>query len=704
MILLAIMCAVVAACCFAGSVTLQHGAVRAQNEGRLSLRTLWRAMRSPRWLAGTALGITGSGLHATALSLAPLVVVQPIGVLSLVLTVVLGRRVKAGFSLLAVVLGVAGFVGVAALSGAGAAGVPRPELVQPFVVVAALIFVLGRRRCLGSAAAAAVLFGTGSALIRVASLDIFTHHQVLTGLGWAAESVALIVAGGWAVHQAYAAGQAATVIAVTTVVDPLTAVVIGLWCYGEAARLTPLAYVALVALAVTAGSGVLALARTFVPLEDFPMTDARLRILMAADTFPPDINGAAHFAGRLANGLAAHGHDVHVVCPSYSGRQHTEKVGAVTVHRLKAWRTPFHPTFRVTTPRHAARAVAPLIQRLRPDVVHVQSHFSVGRSVLAASGDLPVIATNHFMPENLLGFAPLPRWARDRLSRWAWRDLVRVFRNATTVTTPTPRAVELLTAQGLHQRALAISCGVDLTHYATERTPNGDRVTVLFVGRLDKEKNVGDLLRALPFLPSARAEIVGDGSCREELSRLAKTLHVEDRVHFHGFVSDEDLVSAYRAADVFCMPGTAELQSIATMEAMAASLPVVAADAMALPHLVRGGVSGFLYPPGDVNGLAAAVATLAADPSLRADMGKAGHEIVSRHSLDETITSYEELYTTGILSRATSSTTTTTATASTTSNEMSTTSWVAPAWSGDAPPSRTPTNAPGNVTSPTVRV
>jgi glycosyltransferase involved in cell wall biosynthesis len=662
MTLLAILFAVVAAACFATSVQLQHGAVRAANTGPvLGRRALWRAIRSRRWLGGTAVGVTGSALHATALSIAPLVVVQPIGVLSLVLTVVLGRRIRdaSGWAaLVAVCVGVAGFVVVATL-GSGDATAVNPTAVQPFVLIAVAVLVLGRAthtraRCVALAAAAAVFFGTGSALIKAASWDIFGAGDLASGLGLAAESVLLIVIGGWVVHQAYAAGPSATVIAVTTVIDPLTAVVIGLWCYGEATQLTAVSYVALVAFAGLAATGVIALSRTLrdpsIPEENPVMAEqphqGGQRILIAADTFPPDINGAAHFADRLARGLAARGHDVHVVCPSPTGAASFGPVGAITVHRVKSLRTPFHPTFRFSTPRQAAHMVGPLVDRLRPDVVHVQSHFAVGRSVLAAAvgRGVPVIATNHFMPENLLGFAPMPRWLKDRLASWAWRDLVKVFGQATVVTSPTPRAVELLAAEGFPGRALAISCGVDLAHYATERTPRGDDVSVLFVGRLDKEKNVDELLRALPSLPGVRAEIVGDGSRKHDLTTLAEQLGVADRVLFHGFLSDADVVHAYQRCDIFCMPGTAELQSIATMEAMAAGLPVVAANAMALPHLVRPGVTGFLFPPGDVDQLAASLATLTADPALRATMGRAGYEMISRHGLEGTLDAYEDLY------------------------------------------------------------
>jgi len=367
-----------------------------------------------------------------------------------------------------------------------------------------------------------------------------------------------------------------------------------------------------------------------------------MRILLGADTFAPDVNGAARFTERLATGLAGRGHEVHVAAPSAAGPPGVEAFGAVTVHRVRSHRYPLHENFRVCLPWQAGPATEGILREVRPDVAHVQAHFVVGRGLAAAASmtGTPLVATNHFMPENLFAHGRVPTFLQAAAARWAWRDLRGVFGRAGAVTAPTPRAVDLLTgATGL--AATAISCGIDAARYAGGVETAG---TVLFVGRLDQEKRVDELLRAVAAVPGARLEIVGDGTEREAWHRLAADLDLADRVVWHGFVSEEELVAAYRRCAVFCMPGIAELQSLVTLEAMAAGKPVVAADAMALPHLVRPGRNGLLFPPGDVDALATSLRTLLADETTRRRMGAASREIVAGHSLDSTLDAFEAVY------------------------------------------------------------
>ncbi|MFD0202990.1 MULTISPECIES: glycosyltransferase [Saccharothrix] len=653
----AVLLAVLGAVFFAFAARLQHDAVRA-SEGPLRVLEL---LRRPRWLLGLVLLVLGAGVHAAALGMAPLSVVQPVGVVAIGITAVLDGRRRELPAVAWTTFGVGAFVLLAAGSATSTAVVPEAEvkaalLALGLIAVPGLVGVLSTRpavRALGFGAAGGVAYGFVSVLMRSVSQDVQQG-----GLAWstafsaAGIAVALVV-GGWFIQHAYASGPPHVAVACLTVVDPLVAVGIGAGLLGEANRTSPLVAVAQVGCAVIAIGGVVALARTrtlpAVPTRsETTVTNGRaMRIVIAAETFPPDVNGAARFAHRLATGLAGRGHDVHVISVSPDGAARTERADGITVHRVRSHRTPFHRTFRIGLPWQVRKDVGVLLDELRPDLVHVQAHFVVGRYVLrhAAASGIPTVATNHFMPENLFGHARVPAWLQGMASRWAWRDLGRVFGQADVVTAPTPRAVQLLHDNGFPERAVPVSCGIDIDRYRLrEPVRHTDAPTVLFVGRLDEEKRVDELLRALALVPRLHAEIVGDGSCRAEWELLARDLGISARVRFRGFVSESELLDAYAAADVFCMPGIAELQSLATMEAMAAGKPVVVADAMALPHLCEPGRNGWLFTPGDVRGLADRLHAVTADPAVTARMGAASSDLIAAHAIDTTLDTFESLY------------------------------------------------------------
>ncbi|MEM6108059.1 glycosyltransferase [Mycobacterium sp. 050272] len=377
-----------------------------------------------------------------------------------------------------------------------------------------------------------------------------------------------------------------------------------------------------------------------------------LRVLIAAETYPPDVNGAARFAERLAGGLARRGHDIHVVAPSPNGAPATTVQdtdgGQVTVHHVRSLPYPARPEFRMCTPWDAGRAAAALTAEVAPDVVHTQTAWMVGRFIVRAAvrSDIPLVATHHVVPENIAAHVPMPQALRPFFYRLLWKDLARTLSRADVVTAPTPRAVELLIGSSGLNDALPISNGVDIEHYQRDPEP-GWVPSILYVGRLDQEKRVDELIRAFAALPEhlpATVDLIGDGPERAAWTALADELGVADRVRFHGFVPEDELVSAYARASVFCMPGIAELQSLVTLEAMASGKPVVAADAMALPHLVHPGRNGWLYQPGDIDELTSHLAALLADPALRGRMGAASRELVGEHDIVATLDRFEGIY------------------------------------------------------------
>ena len=385
-----------------------------------------------------------------------------------------------------------------------------------------------------------------------------------------------------------------------------------------------------------------------------PADQRPLTILIAADTYPPHINGAAQFGYRLAKGMTGRGHDVHVLaCRADNGKSFTEFRPEGTVHRLRSHGVPTHEYFRICLPWEIKKEISLLFDRVKPDVVHIQSHYMIGEHVLyeAVKRGVRIVATNHFMPENLNPFLPFPQWFKDIIGRISWKDMGKVMGKADVVTTPTPLAAKAMHQHAFLRKVLPLSNGIDSAAYELqpgEQIEPHEHPTVMFAGRLAEEKHVDVLIEAVSKTPpelNVHLEIVGGGEVRSSLEDLVRRLRMTDRVKFLGLASDEELRRAYIQADLFCMPGTAELQSLVTLEAMSASTPVVLADAMALPHLVRDGENGYLFTPNDSDDLAKKITMVLELPAdQRAAMGQASRQMVEPHSIEGTLQTFEDLY------------------------------------------------------------
>lgn len=379
-----------------------------------------------------------------------------------------------------------------------------------------------------------------------------------------------------------------------------------------------------------------------------------LTILLGCDTFHPNVNGAARFAERLAAGLIDRGHDVHIVAPAIAPGQHgtfTEVIEGheMTVHRWPSASWPFLKWVRFTWPWRAARLAPRTLDEIKPDVVHVQSHIMGGRFLIHAAHakGIRLIATNHTMPENIAEHTGLPRVLNSAFIRWGWKDADRLLSKVDRVTTPTANAAKYLQDHTSLDDVLPVSNGIAASHYSPDFTPRSEN-RMIFVGRLEREKEVHVLLKALSLLPEdldVKFDLVGDGIEMAHLKDTAHRLGVSDRVVFHGAIDDETLKGLYSRASLFTIASIAELQSIATMEAMASGLPVVAANAVALPHLVEEGVNGYLFEPGDAQQAADRIErVLRLSHEDRVAMQKASLAGVAVHSLDHTLDVFEALY------------------------------------------------------------
>jgi glycosyltransferase involved in cell wall biosynthesis len=181
-----------------------------------------------------------------------------------------------------------------------------------------------------------------------------------------------------------------------------------------------------------------------------------------------------------------------------------------------------------------------------------------------------------------------------------------------------------------------VHCGVDTDEFLPpcDGRANGGSVQILTVGRLDNMKGVAVLVEALAELRRRRIDValtvVGDGPKRDSLQSLARRLSVADHITWVGAIAQDEIRAHYQAADIFCLPSFAEGVPVVLMEAMSTGLPVVANGITGIPELVEQGVSGVLVRPARSDLLADALARLASDAGLRAQMGRAGRQKVRR--------------------------------------------------------------------------
>ena len=153
---------------------------------------------------------------------------------------------------------------------------------------------------------------------------------------------------------------------------------------------------------------------------------------------------------------------------------------------------------------------------------------------------------------------------------------------------------------------------------------------LLFLGELQQRKGVHDLLEALarPEMVGLRwtATLAGGGADQARYEAQASRLGLDDRISFPGWLTKGPVEALLETADILVLPSYAEEMAMSVLEGMAYGLCVVCTPVGALAEVVEDGVSALVVSPGDVEGLAAALAKCVADPALRHRVGTGGRE------------------------------------------------------------------------------
>jgi len=379
-----------------------------------------------------------------------------------------------------------------------------------------------------------------------------------------------------------------------------------------------------------------------------------MRILMASHGYPPTISGVTLVVQKLARAMVQKGHTVTVVTASDRQEPYEATDQGVRLVRVRSWKNPYWKEGPI--PTASPSELDDLVEDFRPDVLHVHEAavLALRYRGLARRHGLPLLASCHFVPR-FAGWYLGENGLRHPVESVVKNYSVWFLNRCDHVVFATQAHLGFFRQQGLTVPTTIVSNGVDTIRYTAQdgsdpnvqeryHLPSGPRI--LFVSRLMRDKEIDVLIRAMPYVASLGAHLllVGRGDDRQRLEEIVQEMGLEQQVHFLGFVPEEDMPALYRVVDLFAMVSTCEVQSLPTLQAMATALPVVAADAMALPEIVKHEVNGLLVPPGDVEAVGKALFRILSNREMARRMGQESLRIVEQHRERYTFDGYEAVY------------------------------------------------------------
>jgi glycosyltransferase involved in cell wall biosynthesis len=363
-----------------------------------------------------------------------------------------------------------------------------------------------------------------------------------------------------------------------------------------------------------------------------------MKIIIFVYKFPPKwLAGTEIATYNLAKYLRQYGHDVHILTTLDKGLSKDGNVQGFWVHRIpypKIGRLGiiifwFHLLFSV--------------KKIKPDIIHAQS-IDMG---------IPALLSKIFLHK------PYVIWAQgsDVYTSWLFKTPISklVMKNADRLIALTGDMNQEM--QKICSRPInTIPNGIELEKFEsifkqnarnTLKFPLSDKI-IIFVGTLRPVKGIKYLIRAMSLFPghdsSIKLVLVGDGSERKELRKLADELNLKDNIIFTGRVPNEKIPLFLAASDIFALPSISEGFPLVVLEAMASGLPIVTTRVRGLPGIVKEGVNGFVVDPQNSDQLASKLQMLINDPDLRQQICKNNKENVKLYSWKRITRELESIY------------------------------------------------------------
>jgi len=380
-----------------------------------------------------------------------------------------------------------------------------------------------------------------------------------------------------------------------------------------------------------------------------------MKILFTTESYYPIIDGGAIAQHRIVHELIKKGHDVRVIAPAFSFQNTVEEENGSTIYRPRAFVLPFYMNNKYHFAPFPIFYVRKIIEEFNPDVINVCSPYpiSICAMIVAKKKHIPVVGSIHILPENVLA----PFFSSSfypTMVKYTWKYLVYFYNRVDWATVPTQTGAAMYQKKGLKTSITPISNGVNTElfkptnngEYLRDRFNLPKKPLILYTGRINQEKNVDVLVKAIPsVLKNVDAHFLfcGSGGLKPEMMKLTHDLGVDMHTTFIEFLDWVDYPNIFMLADVFVMPAESELQSIVTLEAIATGVPPVVVNKGAVPELASA-QNGLVFEPQDSTQLAKNIIMILSDSTLRNTMKKNSLKLSEQHSMDTVGTQYEQIY------------------------------------------------------------
>lgn len=357
-----------------------------------------------------------------------------------------------------------------------------------------------------------------------------------------------------------------------------------------------------------------------------------MRIAFFTNTYLPNIFGSTTSIETFRIGLESLGHEVFVFTPKFG--DYIDENPRVFRYPAFLWKHKI--TYPIAISWYPPLTV--VIKNLNFDVIHSHQPFSVAKDGLrqAKRNKVPMVFTNHTRYDDYTHYVPLIPQAF--LKKHVIRQATKFANQCQQVITPTQEIKDLISHYGVKTPIEVLPTGIDWQQFQIGKKEEvrkkygikKDEICLLWLGRLEKEKNLDFLVKAASEIMKQNLQVklmlAGEGS---EKSRLREFFHQQNlgqRVIFTGLVAKSELADYYAAADMFIQASLSETQGLTTNEAQAAGLPVVAVEATGARDLIEDGITGILVQ-NDQQQFVAAIQSLLNSLEQRQKIGQQAKEV-----------------------------------------------------------------------------